>query len=261
MRVIVISLIFLLSQIVLAKQIKVAIIDTGISKTMLNSPILCKTGHKSFADDSIVDNSNHGTHISSLIDQNAKNFFIGKDGSDDKLASITIDYCQLIIKFYDPTSKSDFLKNTIKAFEYAIEQKVDIINYSAGGTDPSEEERKAVIKALDAGIIVVAAAGNEKSDLSKQGYYPALYDSRIIVVGNLESSKQIAKSSNFGTRVNDWEIGTNILGKLRDGNYGYMTGTSQAAAIKTGNLIRQMVSKRNQVYSLRGRMKVIPMEF
>lgn len=261
MRTIVISLICLLSQITLAKQIKVAVIDTGISKTMLNSSTLCKTGHKTFIGDSILDNHNHGTHISSTIDQNTKNFFVGKDGGDDKLKSITLDYCQIIIKFYDPGSNTDFLQNTIKAFEYAIEQKVDIINYSAGGVEPSQEEKKAVIKALDSGIIVVAAAGNEKSDLSKQGYYPALYDSRIIVVGNLDSTKQVAKSSNFGTRVNDWEIGTNVLGKLRDGTYGYMTGTSQAAAIKTGNLIRQMVSKQNQVYSLRGRMKVIPMEF
>jgi subtilisin len=256
-----ISFICLISHISFAKQIKVAVIDTGISESMLKSPTLCETGHKTFAGMSILDNNNHGTHVSSLIDQNAKNFFVGVDGSDEKLQSIKIDYCQIIIKFYDPKSTSNSLESTIQSFNYAIEQKVDIINYSAGGLKPSIREKKAVIKALDAGIIVVVAAGNEGSDLNEKGYYPALYDSRLIVVGNLEKPKQIAKSSNFGSKVTSWEIGTNVLGKLKDGSYGMLTGTSQAAAIKTGKLIRQMVSKQNQLPSLRGKIKAIPMEF
>jgi hypothetical protein len=72
-----------------------------------------------------------------------------------------------------------------------------------------------------------------------------MYDSRIIIVGNLvdEKSRTIASSSNYGKSVNAWEKGTDILSRL-PGGYGLMTGTSQATAIRTGKLIRQMLNAK-----------------
>ena len=82
----------------------------------------------------------------------------------------------MILKYYDPkASNSNNLKNTVQAIRYAIKMKANIINYSGGGTDYSAEEFAAVKEAEKAGILFVAAAGNEKSNSDETGkhYYPS----------------------------------------------------------------------------------------
>ncbi len=254
------------------KKIKVAVIDTGIDEQLLKGNSYCSEGHKDFTDTGLKDNHGHGTHISGIVDQYAKNYIFkgGKRPSDiDKLQE---NYCQIIIKYYDPHQGmwADNLRQTIKSFKWAIEQKVDIINYSGGGTDFSQDEKQVIEEALSKGIKVVVAAGNEHCDLKgdcneyerdgdivlkdKKGkpilkkkrantYYPALYDDRIYVVGNLVGpDRKIASTSNYGDAVKYWEIGTNVLSRLPNMSYGYMTGTSQATAIKTGKLVREMLA-------------------
>lgn len=224
--------------------VKVAIIDTGIDPVMLNSKEYCKTGHKDFTGAGIKDDHGHGTHISGIVDQYAKGFALVKDGTPKQLKDKSANYCQIIIKYYDSKgSDVNNLFNTIKALRWAIDQKVDIINYSGGGVAPYEEEKKLIIEALDKGIKVVAAAGNERSDLEIRPYYPAMYDKRIYIVGNLVSdkSREIASSSNFGKPVNTWEVGTNVLSTLPNGLFGRMSGSSQATAVKSGKLVKEML--------------------
>ncbi len=249
------------------KKIKVAVIDTGIDESLLKGNSYCPEGHKDFTGVGMVDNHGHGTHISGIVDQYAKDF-IFKPGKNFKdIDKLEIAYCQIIIKYYDPKqSYGDNLKQTIKSFKWAIEQNVDIINYSGGGTEYSKEENEVIQEALNKGIKVVAAAGNERSNIDKHKYYPAMYDKRIYVVGNLvtnntelipkksviegkttnllELKRDIAASSNYGESINTWELGTSILSRLPRASYGYMTGTSQATAIKTGKLVREMLGNK-----------------
>jgi subtilisin family serine protease len=229
------------------RKIKVAIIDTGIDQLMMNSSSLCETGHKDFTGAGLADHHGHGTHISGIVDQYSKNFIPEPTSSNkDNLELIASNYCQIIIKFFDsPSYKTNALNNTIMAFRWAINQNVDIINYSGGGTTFSKEERDIVVEALNKGIKVVAAAGNEKSNIDKIKYFPAMYDKRIFIVGNLVDnySRSIAASSNYGKSVNSWEVGANVFSRLPNKAWGFMSGTSQATAVKTGKLIREMLSK------------------
>ena len=55
--------------------------------------------------------------------------------------------------------------NLIDALRFAVEKNVDIINYSGGGPEPSMEELQILKQAEKKGILVVAAAGNEESDI------------------------------------------------------------------------------------------------
>lgn len=233
------------------KKLKVAVIDTGIDPKLLKGNSYCPSGHKDFTDKGLDDHHGHGTHISGIIDQYAKNYiFDGKMAKN--IDKINVDYCQIILKYWDNAAdvNAQPLKATIAAFKYAMEQKVDIINYSGGGDDFSKEEQALVKKALDMGIKIVAAAGNgarDKSgtmvgyDLDVKPYYPAMYDPRIYVVGNITKSNTWVESSNRGKSVKYWEIGDRVLSRLPGSSYGYMTGTSQATAIKTGKLVRQML--------------------
>lgn len=228
------------------KRVMIAVIDTGLAPELMDKNWVCPTGHKDFTGGGLKDNHGHGTHISGIVDQYAKNYIFAGNKNFRDIDNVDTEYCQIIIKYYDPKIPNlNNLKNTIASFRWAIDQKVDIINYSGGGTSADDDEKALILEALSKGIKVVAAAGNERSDIDKNKYYPAMYDSRIIVVGNLvNSSRTIATSSNFGKSVNTWELGTSIMSRLPGDSFGYMTGTSQATAIKSGKLVREMLSTK-----------------
>jgi hypothetical protein len=214
--------------------IKVAVIDTGIHSSLLNESFLCKDGHKDFTNskNGIADNHGHGTNVSGLIDQHVKGMLLSKHSLKSVLKT-KANYCQVILKFYDPVGNNS-LDATVKAFEHAISLKVDYINYSAGGSDYSKAEHEVIKKALNAGIKIIVAAGNEGSDLQKKPYYPAKLDSRLIVVGNYDSSKQRAPTSNYGKDVDVWENGVNSLSYHTSSAVSSLTGTSQATSVHTG---------------------------
>lgn len=229
-----------------AEPIKIAIIDTGydfdstwhkdnpkslMNKHNLQKPVTCKTGHKDFTNKGLKDNHGHGTHLAGLIAKYA----------------IT-NYCIIIIKYWhNENSVANGFTNVLrltKSINWAIAQDVDIINFSGGGLRPFELEKKAVIKALDKGIVFVAAGGNERFNLAIRPYYPALYDSRIIVVGNVKPNGKRGPSSNFGGAMDLSVTGTDVMSLLPDNRYGWMTGTSQSTAIVTGRIVQQVYVRK-----------------
>lgn len=228
-------------------KVVVAVIDTGIDPVLMSKPWICKTGHKDFSGvGDLKDRNDHGTHIAGLIEQYAKNVIISDRDSLKKLDESQEDFCIIVLKFYDPKGPNDPLKASIKAVEWAIKQKVDIINYSAGGTEKDTREKLVWDLAISLGITTVVAAGNEKSNIDKKPYYPAMYNSKsMFIVGNLENevTRRIASSSNYGKSVNAWEKGVNVMSRV-PGGFGMMTGTSQATAIKTGKIVRQKLHSK-----------------
>ncbi|UZK02434.1 S8 family serine peptidase [Venatoribacter cucullus] len=76
-------------------------------------------------------------------------------------------------------------------------RKADIINLSLGGTGFSNTLLSAITDARDAGVIIVAAAGNENVSTP---FYPAAYEG---VIGVSATNPQATKASysNFGTYV------------------------------------------------------------
>ena len=191
----------------------------------------------------LTDNHGHGTHIAGIIGARGGNSYADVSGVAPHVSL-------MILKYYDPkSSNSNNLRNTIQAIRYAIKMKARIINYSGGGTDYSAEEFAAVKDAEKAGILFVAAAGNEKSNSDEAGkhYYPADYGlSNIISVTavNREENK-VLPSSNYGVRTVDIAApGENIYSTLPNNSFGLMTGTSQATAFVSG--VGALVMSRNR---------------
>lgn len=175
------------------------------------------------------DNHGHGTHIAGIIGAEGGNGY-GISGVSPKVSL-------MILKYFEPNSSAgENLKNTVKAIHYAVEKKANIINYSGGGIEPSAEEKAALKKAEQAGILVVAAAGNERSDSDIHHYYPADYDlDNIVSVTAIDKTENVLSSSNYGEETVDIAApGFNIISTLPDGKFGHMTGTSQATAFVSG---------------------------
>jgi subtilisin family serine protease len=177
----------------------------------------------------VSDQHGHGTHIAGIIGAEGGNG-IGISGVSPKVSL-------MILKYYDAKgSDMNNLINTVKAINFAVDHDCNIINYSGGGIAPSPEERAAIARANQKGILFVAAAGNERSNSDTHKYYPADYGlPNILSVTAIDRYKNVLPSSNYGEHTVDIAApGNDIISTLPNGQYGYMTGTSQATAFATG---------------------------
>ncbi len=217
------------------KDIVVAVVDTGIDREhpFLENNIFVENGKVDpnnfgvdFSKDkkakgTPTDNHGHGTHVSGII------------------KSIYPDVKILALKYYNPNASGvDNLNSTVEALRYAVDHNVDVINYSGGGPEAASEELRVLKEAERKGILVVAAAGNEESNIDdkKKAYFPASYGLKnIITVTAYDEDLKILNSSNYGrTSVDIFAPGYRIKSSLQNGRTGYLTGTSQATAFVTG---------------------------
>lgn len=141
-----------------------------------------------------------------------------------------------------------------KGIMYAIQNRADIINLSFVGSlsDPLLED--AIDRAYRAGILVVAAAGNEQQigvDMAKQPQYPVCDDglngeNEVIGVAAVDEYDKLADFSNYGSRCIDLSApGTHIYNtqfvdltkkQFTPPYGGYWSGTSVAAPMVSGAL-------------------------
>ena len=207
------------------EQIRIAVVDTGLD---LNDPRfeghICLTGSKNFVEgETLEDIHGHGTHVAGLIQFYAKNS----------------NYCFLIYKYYsDKLPGTVNLKNEVASLRDAVINKADIVNFSGGG--PIFDEQEYLVIKENPQITFIVSAGNEHQDMDIIGneYYPASYwFKNEIVVKNVDSSGNLVLSSNYSKKTAIKEMGFNVLSYLPNMRMGYMTGTSQAAAIHTGKVI------------------------
>lgn len=197
------------------KGVKIAIMDSGIAA----HEDLQVAGGISTVDytESYEDDEGHGTHVAGII--GAKHDEKGTDG-------IAPDADLFAVKVLDDTGEG-YLSDLLEGIDWAISNDMDIINLSMGTADESDALGEAMQKAYQAGILLVAASGNEGA-----GYpvdYPAAYEP-VIAVSATDSENNIAAFSSVGEQVEFSAPGANIKSTLPGFGYGIMSGTSQATS-------------------------------
>ncbi len=217
------------------KDIVVAVVDTGIDREnpYIEKNVYVQQGRVDSTNFGVdfskdrkmagapTDMHGHGTHVSGII------------------RSILPDVKILALKYYNPNASGvDNLNSTVAALKYAVDHNVDVINYSGGGPEAASDELRVLREAERKGILVIAAAGNEESNIDdiKKAYFPASYGLKnIITVTAHDEDLKILSSSNYGKRsVDIFAPGYRIKSSHLNGRTGYLTGTSQATAFVTG---------------------------
>ncbi|MEI7451803.1 MAG: S8 family serine peptidase [Candidatus Falkowbacteria bacterium] len=151
------------------------------------------------------------------------------------------------------------VSDVIKAIDYAIKNKADIINLSFTGFSYSESLREALMRAYNAGVLVTAAAGNDET-VTSDGYstdktpiYPACYQGNngeklVIGVAATDQIDEKAPFSSHGHQCIDLTApGVGFFGTMARGfgfdnekyrGYfdGYWSGTSMATPLVSGAL-------------------------
>ena len=190
----------------------VAVIDTGVDH---NHPDLTNQMYKNgsgqiigydFADNeaNAMDIGGHGTHVSGLIAAEGHNSEGIRGGAPE--------YVKIMpIRVIGPDGGS--VANIRKGIEFAIDNGADIINMSLGATGPNNSDWREVFnledllqEAIDQGIIVTIASGNEGVELNYRIMtYPAVFGSEmsgVITVGayNVADVFSLSPFSNFSSR-------------------------------------------------------------
>ena len=162
----------------------------------------------------------HGTHVAGII-ASVKNNGLGGYGVFPNAKILPVDV------FNGSLGANDF--TIAEGITYSVDQGADVINLSLGGFMPAPVVEEAIQYAIDSGVVVVAASGNESTD---QYSYPAAYPG-VISVGNINEAKTLSDSSNYGSSVDVVAPGENIYSTAYDAEAGSkfdrLTGTSMAS--------------------------------
>ncbi len=146
--------------------------------------------------------------------------------------------------------------DVVRAIDYAINNGADIINLSFVSLNYNASLQEAITRAYQAGVIVVAAAGNEQSggegyNTDKTPIYPACYDgsageNMVIGVAATDALDQKTKFSSYGARCVDLVApGISFFSTISAGSVkndpnriydGYWSGTSMAAPLVSATL-------------------------
>lgn len=181
-----------------------------------------------------LDDNSHGTHVAGTIGA------VGDNSSG--VVGVSWRANIMALKFLDG-SGSGTLADAIEALEYVLTMKargvdVRVINASWGGGGFSAPLFNVIGRLRDAGIIFVAAAGNEQNDNDALPSYPASYDlDNVVAVAALTRAQNLADFSNYGaTSVDIAAPGDDIVSTVPGNNYASFSGTSMAAPHVSGAL-------------------------
>jgi subtilisin family serine protease len=212
----------------------VAVIDTGVRADHPELAGRLLPGHDFVDDDDTPqDGDGHGTHVSGIVAANS--------GNGVGVSSVAPAAMVLPVRVLGDDG-SGTVDDVARGINFAISRGVDVINLSLGqevaviGSDPEFEA--AVDRALDRGVIVVAASGNTGLPVCEQ---PS-GQGRLLCVGAVDRRGMRSFFSSFGSGLAVVAPGgsglplrdENVLSTWGDGGYREQAGTSQAAPFVAG---------------------------
>jgi subtilisin family serine protease len=248
-----------------AAKIHVAVLDSGIDSGHPDLKAAIEQYHHDGNGER--DFLGHGTHVSGTIAAVVNNS-VGIAG----IANCRL-HCWKI--FDDPKAGSEEQNFNFefysKALATALDSEIKVINLSIGGTGHSRTEAAVFQELADAGVVVVAAMGNEFEDGNPKEY-PAGYRGAL-GVGAIDEADKRASFSCTGVHIGLVAPGVNILSTVprvrasfaNSTDYDSWPGTSMAtphvagaAALVYGNTSKSKAAADAVVKRLTSTTKKLP---
>jgi subtilisin family serine protease len=137
-----------------------------------------------------MDGLGHGTHVAGTI---------GAVGNNSRgVTGLCWEAKIMLLRAFD-ASGAGTTDKIIEAMDYARQNGARIVNASYSGGEFSQSESDAIVQLNSAGILLIAAAGNEGVDNDQIPSYPAGYDlPNIIAVAATNDTDSLPVFSNYG---------------------------------------------------------------
>lgn len=258
-----------------------AVIDTGIDKEHpeLNVKGGVRFYNGRFTDSKYDDDNGHGSHVAGII---------GARDNNDGVVGVAPCAGLYAVKVLNSRG-SGYLSDIIKGLDWvrARSGEIEVINMSLGGQGVSSTYHNAIKNCVDAGIVVVVAAGNESRDVfgndgvfgTSDDIIPAAYPEAAAISALADSDGEyggtgsatsygaddsFASFSNYsrsvvagnpvaspGAAIDLILPGDSILSCYKDGNYATMSGTSMASPHAAGLAVLH-IAAYGRAYSASG---------
>ena len=142
------------------------------------------------------------------------------------------------------------ISQLIEALEYCIEKQIDVVNLSLGGAQPSEALEQQIMRAKQAGVACIVAAGNSSGPVNYPAssanvmavaaigrlneFPPDSYHTQTVTPNVDANGFFVARFSCFGPEVAVCAPGVAITSSVPDNNFAAWDGTSMAASHVAG---------------------------
>ena len=194
-------------EVFMATALRYCVIDTGIKYT---HQAFWKDGVTNFkggndfvnGDNDPMDDHDHGTWCCGIIGHQHN----GINGSYRGIAPNAELYC---VKVLDG-SGSGSLSNVAAGIDWARTNEIRVVSMSLGSSEGSDVMYEAVYAADQAGVLIVAAAGNSGPYEDTVGY-PGYYD-ECVAVAAINYNDQVASFSSRGDQVDIAAPGVDVVG-------------------------------------------------
>lgn len=212
--------------------VKVGILDTGGDPA--HPDLVYAGGYDAFTQSTLpanwTDCDGHGTHVGGTV--------AAQRGNGIGVAGVAPGVNLYALKFGD--NACTLLVNLeIDALQWATANGIRVINMSFGSSSPSIAEQQAIQAAGAAGVLFIAAAGNNGPGPVQ---YPAAFP-EVVAVAATDQSDARASFSAVGVELDVAAPGVGILSTV-PGGYATSNGTSQAAPHVTGLVALLKASRR-----------------
>ncbi|MFD7655818.1 S8 family serine peptidase [Actinosynnema sp. NPDC059797] len=199
-----------------ASNVTAYVVDSGIRMTHQSFGGRARSGYDFVDDDTDAgDCLGHGTHVAGTIGSSAHGVAKGV-----KLVSVRVLDCN------DSASTEDTLAGIDWVTRNAVKPAVANFSLYFGSSLPSLEN--AIKNSISSGVVWTLSGNNQGTDACRTS--PAKLP-EAITVGNTTSSDNRSSTSNYGSCLDIWAPGTNIVSASHQSDTGTrtMTGTSMAA--------------------------------
>jgi subtilisin family serine protease len=166
----------------------------------------------------------HGTHCAGIAGAHTDN--------NKGISSVGFGVSLMAVKTGD---NNGLVNQTWAGVYYSIISGADVISCSWSSGSYSQTNYNIIELGINSGSIIVAASGNNGSNLANNPKYPACYNG-VICVANTTTTDAKAGSSNYGTRIDVAAPGSSILSTIPYSGYDTKTGTSMSAPMVAGLL-------------------------
>lgn len=197
--------------------VRVAVVDTGavVRHEDLQRKIAGKRDLVN-KDATVEDRSGHGTHVAGTV--------AARTGNKKGVAG-GCPRCKLLVAKVLKANGSGEASDIARGINWSTNKGAKVINLSFGGPHV-DAVRKAVDRATDEGVVVVAAVGNYEPDRPRTVDFPAAYPNVIAVAATTKKDRR-ASFSKTGEQVDVAAPGVGILSTV-PGGYESWGGTSMA---------------------------------